>query len=81
MEHEFEAMEREYNSRSARFWRLVTLGEYCSIMIRRMNRRSFHDGRVIPKFLDKQRSEEKTRRLEQSHKAIDSCAFDEQLDG
>jgi hypothetical protein len=31
MEREFEAMEREYNSLSAGFRRLVTLGEYCSI--------------------------------------------------
>ena len=81
MEREFEAMEREYNSRSAIFQRLVTLGEYCSIMIRRMNRQSFHDGRVIPKFLDKQQSEEKTRSLEKSHKSIESCTYDKQLDG
>jgi hypothetical protein len=64
MEREFEVMERGYNSWSAIFRRLVTLGEYCSIMIRRMNGRALPGGRVIPRFLDKQQSEEKTRKLE-----------------
>jgi hypothetical protein len=85
MEHEFEAMEREYNSRSAGFRRLVTLGEYCNIKYkgrpkeyyrglitdRRMYGRALPNGRVIPKFLDKQQSEEKIRRLE-PHRSMET---------
>jgi hypothetical protein len=64
MEREFEAMERECNSLSAVFWRLLTLGEYCSIKYkgrpkvyyrglitdRRMYGRALPNGKVIPKF-------------------------------